>query len=88
MKTHPSEKTLGRYWIDRAGVIWEQISYTPMPTASFRRVIDPSQRLSGVVNSRLLSELELLIPEDEIAFRESVGDKPEHPPENPSNHGG
>ena len=61
--------TLGRLFIDGNGVVWEQITYTDLPTAGFRRAVDHSQRLSGVVGSRLLSDLELLSDRDEQMFK-------------------
>jgi hypothetical protein len=65
VKTHPSKETLGNLWVDDRGTVWKQISYTDQPTASFRRVDDESQRLSGVVGCLLLRELRPLKPEDE-----------------------
>jgi hypothetical protein len=63
VRSRPSEETLGTLWIDDKGVYWEQVSYTDQPTASFRRLDDRSQRLSGVVGSLLLDQLVLCKPE-------------------------
>lgn len=64
-----SAETLGRCFIDDEGVIWEHITYTDQPTASFRRAVDHSQRLSGVIGSNLLGSLKPLSKSDEEWFR-------------------
>jgi hypothetical protein len=64
MRSRPSKETLGTLWIDDKGVYWEQVSYTDRPTASFRRLDDHSQRLSGVVGCLLLDQLVLCKPEE------------------------
>lgn len=64
MTTRPSKDTVGSYFVDEYGLMWQQVSFTDKPTASFQSVQYPgSSRLDGVIGSPILESLRILTPE-------------------------
>lgn len=70
MSTPVNNATVGKFFIDERGDLWEHISYCANPTATFRRVgetlVAPGAcptRMTAAVGAPLISQLRLLVPE-------------------------
>ncbi len=73
--TGPSEKTVGRYFLDAQGELWRHISYCAQPTATMEkvgtaavaRVLGSKElvRRGGAIGSPILSGFRLLVPEEQ-----------------------
>ena len=65
MKTNPAlnETTLGRYFVDERGEVWQHITFCERPTASLRRVNDDAIRVGGAVGAPIFDGYVMLEPE-------------------------
>ncbi len=64
MNTPIGEATLGRYFLDERGQLWQHITYAASPTATLRQV-GTEQYRGGCIGSPILDGFTLLVPEDE-----------------------
>jgi hypothetical protein len=57
--------TIGRYYTDRDGQLWQHIAYTDQPTACLAKVSNPDHdRIRGVVGSKTFEGFTPLVPLD------------------------
>jgi hypothetical protein len=70
-RSHLTEETVGKLFVDKDGNYWWHVSYCAYPTASVEsmewRGASPPTRRGGAVGSPILDDLDLriLVPEDD-----------------------
>lgn len=67
MATVPNADTVGGFWLDQNGRVWEHVNYTELPTVVLVRVDSGDEYLDGTIEDERIRSLRRLVPEEPLA---------------------